>query len=85
MLINHVFASIQHHVNLQTLIERCKLFLSESDLGICASLTQRLFEVQANDLAQGKFPLFKIKGFFFGKWCDMSDRKSTRLNSSHRL
>lgn len=36
------------------------------------NITEVSFDVQANDLAQGKLPLFKIKGFFFGKFCDMS-------------
>lgn len=36
------------------------------------NITEVSFDLQANDLAQGKLPLFKIKGYFFGKWCDMS-------------
>lgn len=36
------------------------------------NITEVSFDVQANDLVQGKLPLFKIKGYFFGKFCDMS-------------
>jgi hypothetical protein len=36
------------------------------------NITELLFDVQATDLAQGKLPLFQIKGIFFGKPCQFT-------------